>query len=51
MPTARQAPPSPNAYWLIQAAALPRADVKRVAQWICQEAAHTVMTPARPAAS
>ncbi|SOY60644.1 LysR substrate-binding domain-containing protein [Cupriavidus taiwanensis] len=51
VPTARKAPPSPNAYWLIQAAAQPRADVRRVAQWICQEAARTVKTPVHPAAT
>ncbi|WP_042882929.1 LysR substrate-binding domain-containing protein [Cupriavidus necator] len=51
VPTALQAPPSPNAYWLIHASAHPRDDVKRVAEWICREAAHTVRTPARPAAT
>lgn len=51
VPTALQAPPRPNAYWLIHASAHPREDVKRVAEWICREAVHTVRSPARPAAT
>ncbi|WP_427306304.1 LysR substrate-binding domain-containing protein [Cupriavidus sp. H39] len=50
VPTARQAPPSPNSYWLVHAAAHPREEVSRVAAWICQEAAQTAMTPG-PAAT
>lgn len=50
VPTALQAPPSPNAYWLVHASDQPREDVRRVAEWICREAAHTVRTPGRPAA-
>lgn len=45
VPTARQVPPSPNSYWLVHAAAHPREEVRRVAAWICQEAAQTAMTP------
>jgi DNA-binding transcriptional LysR family regulator len=31
--------PSPNAFWLIHATGQPREDVRRVAAWICSEAA------------
>ena len=51
VPTALQAPPSPNAYWLVHASADPREDVRCVAEWICQEAAHTVRTRASPVAT
>ena len=51
VPTARRAPPSPSAYWLIHATTPAREDVERVAEWICQEASHTVRTPLRPAAT
>lgn len=48
VPTRRLAPPSPNAYWLIHAAGHPREDVRRVAEWICREAADTAITTSRP---
>ncbi|SOZ64897.1 putative transcriptional regulator, LysR family [Cupriavidus taiwanensis] len=48
--TARQVAPSPNSYWLVHAAAHPRDEVRRVAAWICQEAAQTAMMPG-PAAT
>ncbi|GLC92270.1 LysR family transcriptional regulator [Cupriavidus sp. TA19] len=51
VPTALQAPPSPNAYWLVHASDDPREDVRRVAEWICLEAAHTVRTPGRSPAT
>ena len=50
VPTARQVAPSPNSYWLVHAAAHPRDEVRRVAAWICQEAAQTAMMPG-PAAT
>ncbi len=51
VPTALQAPPSPNSYWLVHASAHPREDVSCVAEWICQEAAGTVRTRASPIAT
>ncbi|PVY71039.1 LysR family transcriptional regulator [Cupriavidus alkaliphilus] len=50
VPTARQVAPSPNSYWLVHAAAHPRDEVRRVAAWICREAAQTAMMPS-PAAT
>jgi DNA-binding transcriptional LysR family regulator len=41
------ATPSPYAFWLLQADTRPRADVARVAEWICAEAARVRATAAR----
>lgn len=49
VPTALQAPPSPNSYWLVPASDHPREDVKRVAEWICQQAGQTIRKPTRAA--
>ncbi|CAG9187330.1 LysR substrate-binding domain-containing protein [Cupriavidus pinatubonensis] len=49
VPTIRSAPPSPNAYWLIFATPDPRNDVRRVAEWICEQAEQTVRMSTHPA--
>lgn len=46
LPLAGRPVPSPNSYWLIPADETPREDVRRVANWICEEAAKVAQTSA-----